>query len=106
MVNLPLFAALHRDHVLLYRDMSGDSLHRRGYRRTMHKASLNESAAAGALLLANWPSLALQGNSPLRLPIAGFLLRSTWIQSLQSCVLQVTRVLEFLREAGFAREPD
>ena len=52
---MPLFAALHHDHMTLYRDMSGDSLHRRGYRDAMHRASLNEAAAAGALQLAGWP---------------------------------------------------
>ncbi|KAK9811854.1 hypothetical protein WJX72_011203 [[Myrmecia] bisecta] len=56
--DLPLYAALLNDYVSLYRDMSGDSLHRRGYRSAMHKASLNESAAAGALTLAGWPELA------------------------------------------------
>eukprot|EP00884_Botryococcus_braunii_P012866 jgi/Botrbrau1/21580/Bobra.174_2s0075.1 len=60
-VDLPLFAALYRDHVQLYRDMSGMSLHRRGYRGAMHRSPLNEAAAAGALLLADWPSLASQG---------------------------------------------
>jgi hypothetical protein len=60
-VDLPVFATVYRDHVLLYRDMSGASLHRRGYRGAMHRSPLNEAAAAGALLLAEWPSLASQG---------------------------------------------
>ncbi len=55
--DVPLFAALHHDHMTLYRDMSGDSLHRRGYRDAMHRASLNEAAAAGALQLAGWPNV-------------------------------------------------
>ena len=38
--------------------MSGESLHRRGYRDAMHRASLNEAAAAGALQLAGWPQIA------------------------------------------------
>jgi 23S rRNA G2445 N2-methylase RlmL len=67
-VDLPLFAALYRDHVQLYRDMSGMSLHRRGYRSAMHRSPLNEAAAAGALLLADWPSLASQGRD-LSVPI-------------------------------------
>lgn len=45
----------------LYRDMSGESLHKRGYRDAMHRATLNESAAAGALMLAGWPERAQQG---------------------------------------------
>ncbi|KAK9908246.1 hypothetical protein WJX75_004747 [Coccomyxa subellipsoidea] len=59
--DLPLYAALWRDHITLYRDMSGDSLHRRGYRSAMHKASLNEAAAAGCLALAGWPRAAAAG---------------------------------------------
>lgn len=43
--------------MLIYRDMSGESLHRRGYRSAMHKASLNEAAAAGILQLAGWPAV-------------------------------------------------
>ena len=45
----------------MYRDMSGQSLHRRGYRSVMHSASLNEAAAAGCLLLAGWPDAAMTG---------------------------------------------
>lgn len=43
--------------VTLFRDMSGASLHRRGYRGAMHAAALNEAAAAGVLALAGWPRL-------------------------------------------------
>ncbi len=41
--------------------MSGESLHRRGYRSIMHKASLNEAAAAGVLRLAGWAADAREG---------------------------------------------
>ncbi|MBL4754989.1 MAG: class I SAM-dependent RNA methyltransferase [Flavobacteriales bacterium] len=41
-------------------DSSGESLHKRGYRRTGHPAPLNECLAAGMLLLAGWePSIPL-----------------------------------------------
>ena len=67
--DLPLYAALYQDHITLYRDMSGDSLHRRGYRAAMHKASLNEAAAAGMLHMAGWPAAAEQeGSSDLGVP--------------------------------------
>jgi hypothetical protein len=46
--DLPLFVTLYKDRMILYRDMSGESLHRRGYRDALHKAPLNEAAAAGA----------------------------------------------------------
>ncbi|KAI5067065.1 hypothetical protein GOP47_0017593 [Adiantum capillus-veneris] len=52
--DVPLFLSVYRDTVSLYRDMSGISLHRRGYRDAMHKASLNEALAAGCLTIAGW----------------------------------------------------
>ena len=52
--DLPLYAALFKDECSLYMDMSGDSLHKRGYKSAMHVSSLNESAAAGILSLADW----------------------------------------------------
>ena len=55
--DVPLFVTLYRDEAILYRDMSGESLHRRGYRTAMHRASLSESAAAGMLSLAGWPQM-------------------------------------------------
>ena len=55
--DVPLYVTLYRDEAILYRDMSGESLHRRGYRSAMHRASLSESAAAGMLSLAGWPQM-------------------------------------------------
>ena len=53
--DVPMFLSLYRDEATLYRDMSGESLHRRGYRdAAIHRAALNESAAAGVLALAGW----------------------------------------------------
>lgn len=57
--DLPLFLTVYRDAATLYRDMSGASLHKRGYRSAMHRASLNESVAAAVLLLAAWDRVAL-----------------------------------------------
>ena len=51
---VPLFVSVFGQTISLYRDMAGDSLHRRGYRSAMHRASLNEAAAAGLLLLSGW----------------------------------------------------
>lgn len=58
---VPLYAALFKDELMLYQDMSGESLHKRGYRTAMHTSSLNESAAAGLLSLADWPATASSG---------------------------------------------
>lgn len=52
--DVPLYVAAFQDRITVYRDMSGESLHRRGYRQAMHRASLNESAAAGILYLAGF----------------------------------------------------
>ena len=38
----------------VYSDSSGISLHKRGYRNKIHKAALNESLAAGIVMLSNW----------------------------------------------------
>ncbi|CAI5478685.1 unnamed protein product [Closterium sp. Yama58-4] len=46
---LPLFLSLYRDRAVLYRDMSGRSLHKRGYRDAMHKA--NPMCGSGTLLI-------------------------------------------------------
>ena len=58
---MPLYVTAWQDYLTVYRDMSGQSLHRRGYRSVMHRASLNEAAAAGCLLLAGWPEAAWAG---------------------------------------------
>ena len=44
--DVPLFMTLYKDRATLYRDTSGDSLHRRGYRANLsvHRAALNEAA--------------------------------------------------------------
>ena len=45
---------IHKDTCTLSIDSTGDSLHRRGYRSTGHKAPLNEMLAAGLVLMSNW----------------------------------------------------
>jgi 23S rRNA (guanine2445-N2)-methyltransferase / 23S rRNA (guanine2069-N7)-methyltransferase len=42
-------------------DLSGESLHRRGYRGAAGEAPLKENVAAGILLRAGWPQLAADG---------------------------------------------
>ncbi|KAI8473549.1 MAG: putative RNA methylase family UPF0020-domain-containing protein [Monoraphidium minutum] len=71
--DLPLHAALLRDTLHLYRDLGGGSLHRRGYRQgsAIHKAALNEAAAAGLLLLAGWQRRCLEGDAVLADPMCG-----------------------------------
>ena len=45
---------ISNDHFKVYIDSSGTSLHKRGYRNKIHKAALNESLAAGLVILSNW----------------------------------------------------
>jgi len=54
---------LYRDQATLYLDLSGGSLHRRGYRARAGAAPLKENLAAAILLRANWPSIARDGGS-------------------------------------------
>jgi len=47
--------------VLLYIDLAGEGLHRRGYRLRGGEAPLRENLAAGILLRAGWPDMAAAG---------------------------------------------
>ena len=63
-------AHLRRDHVTISIDLSGESLHRRGYRLSGSKAPLRETLAAGMLLRCGWPALAA-GGAALLDPMCG-----------------------------------
>jgi putative N6-adenine-specific DNA methylase len=52
--DLPIKLLLQGDNAILYRDLAGRSLHKRGYREAQHKSPLNEALAAGLLLLTDW----------------------------------------------------
>lgn len=54
---------LHRDQATVSIDLSGESLHRRGYREdgVQGEAPLKETLAAGLLLLSGWPKLLASG---------------------------------------------
>ncbi len=54
-------AHAHGIQVSISIDLSGESLHRRGYRGAAGEAPLKENVAAGVLLRAQWPELAKQG---------------------------------------------
>ncbi|CAM3455333.1 bifunctional 23S rRNA (guanine(2069)-N(7))-methyltransferase RlmK/23S rRNA (guanine(2445)-N(2))-methyltransferase RlmL [Halomonas lysinitropha] len=68
--DLRLYAHLHRGRLILGVDLSGDSLHRRGYRRDVGHAPLKENLAAALLIRAGWPALAREG-APLVDPLCG-----------------------------------
>lgn len=64
--DLPLKVLVEGDLAILYRDLAGESLHKRGYRPAQVKSPLNEAVAAGLLGLANW-----KGDAPLVDPMCG-----------------------------------
>jgi 23S rRNA (guanine2445-N2)-methyltransferase / 23S rRNA (guanine2069-N7)-methyltransferase len=63
-------AHVDRDVATIAIDLSGDSLHRRGYRRQGGPAPLKENVAAALLLRAGWPEMAAAGQ-PLLDPMCG-----------------------------------
>lgn len=68
--DLKIQARLHKDQVQLGLDLSGASLHQRGYRSEQGAAPLKENLAAAILIRAQWPSLAAAG-APLIDPMCG-----------------------------------
>ncbi|MBD9358340.1 bifunctional 23S rRNA (guanine(2069)-N(7))-methyltransferase RlmK/23S rRNA (guanine(2445)-N(2))-methyltransferase RlmL [Methylomonas albis] len=56
---------LHNETAQLSLDLSGESLHRRGYRDVNIAAPIKENLAAAILLRAGWPKIAEQGGSLL-----------------------------------------
>jgi 23S rRNA (guanine2069-N7)-methyltransferase / 23S rRNA (guanine2445-N2)-methyltransferase len=58
---LRINAYLNRDQVAISLDLSGDSLHRRGYRVSMVPAPLKENLAAAILIRAGWPDVMASG---------------------------------------------
>jgi len=63
-------AHLDRDVATIAIDLSGASLHRRGYRREAGLAPLKENVAAAILMHARWPEMAASGQ-PLLDPMCG-----------------------------------
>ncbi len=54
---------LRRDEATLCLDLSGDSLHKRGYREAGVTAPLKENLAAAILMRAGWPEIAKNGGT-------------------------------------------
>ncbi len=52
-----------RDEAVLSLDLSGESLHRRGYRGEGREAPLKENLAAAILMRAGWPAIAAEGGA-------------------------------------------
>ena len=52
--DIKLFIFINNDKIQIYFDSSGRPLFMRGYKTVIHKAALNESLAAGLVLLSKW----------------------------------------------------
>ena len=61
--DLRIVAQLSKGRLTLSLDLSGESLHRRGYRLEGGKAPLKENVAAAVLMRAGWPKVAERGGS-------------------------------------------
>jgi 23S rRNA (guanine2445-N2)-methyltransferase / 23S rRNA (guanine2069-N7)-methyltransferase len=64
-----IFAHLHKGKCTLYLDLSGPSLHRRGYRLDQGEAPIKENLAAALLIRAGW--LTAEPETPLVDPLCG-----------------------------------
>jgi 23S rRNA (guanine2445-N2)-methyltransferase / 23S rRNA (guanine2069-N7)-methyltransferase len=58
--DIQIVLRLQRDRADIALDMVGESLHRRGYRRSTGEAPIKENLAAALLMRAGWPELARQ----------------------------------------------
>lgn len=75
--DLPVKLVLQGEQAILYRELGGEPLHKRGYREVQHKSPLNEATAAGLLLLTDWDR-----RSPVLDPMCGsatFLIEAAWL---------------------------
>jgi 23S rRNA (guanine2445-N2)-methyltransferase / 23S rRNA (guanine2069-N7)-methyltransferase len=64
-------AHAHGNNIALSLDLSGESLHRRGYRGAAGEAPLKENVAAGVLLRSGWPDLAASSGGEFLDPMCG-----------------------------------
>ena len=79
--DLRIHARWREGQVVVSLDLSGDSLHRRGYREATVTAPLKETLAAALLLKAGWPAIAATGG-PLLDPLCGsgtLAIEAAWI---------------------------
>jgi putative N6-adenine-specific DNA methylase len=94
--DLPLKLVINRDVASLYRDLSGESLHKRGWRPIQVKSPLNEALAAGLLLVCGWDR-----SSPLVDPMCG---SGTFL--IEAAHLATDRAPGLSRRFAFERWPD
>jgi 23S rRNA (guanine2445-N2)-methyltransferase / 23S rRNA (guanine2069-N7)-methyltransferase len=61
--DISVYVYLYKDVAQISLDLSGESLHKRGYRPAGGAAPLKENLAAAVLLRANWPAIAKEGGA-------------------------------------------
>jgi putative N6-adenine-specific DNA methylase len=94
--DLPLKVVLKNDALTIWRNLSGDSLHKRGYRPVQVKSPLNEATAAGLLRLSGWDRA-----SPLVDPMCG-----SGTLLIEAAMLAAERAPGMNRGFAFERWPD
>ena len=94
--DVPLRLVVRGREAHVFRDLAGDSLHRRGYRPVQVKSPLSEAVAAGLLLLAGWDRA-----SPLLDPMCG---SGTFV--IEAAALAADRAPGFARKFAAERFPD
>lgn len=96
--HLRIHLRIHQENVVVSLDSSGDSLHRRAYRRDTVAAPLNEVLAAGMIALSGWNPDA----GPFADPMCG-----SGTLPIEAALLASNRPIQQLRERfGFERWPD
>ncbi|MBM4015872.1 MAG: hypothetical protein FJ293_13030 [Planctomycetes bacterium] len=93
---LPIKLVLQRDRLQLYLNLSGESLHKRGWRPIQVKSPLNEAIAAGLLLASGWDR-----KSALVDPMCG---SGTFV--VEAACLAADRAPGLLRRFAFEQFPD
>jgi putative N6-adenine-specific DNA methylase len=94
--DLPLKVVLKRDALTIWRNLSGDSLHKRGYRPVQVKSPLNEATAAGLIRMSGWDRA-----SPLVDPMCG-----SGTLLIEAALLAADRAPGLHRRFAFERWPD
>jgi putative N6-adenine-specific DNA methylase len=94
--DVPIRVILTHERATVLRDLSGDSLHRRGWRPIQVKSPLNEATAAGLLMLAGWT-----GDQALYDPMCG---SGTFL--IEAAHMAQDRAPGLRRRFAFERWPD
>lgn len=94
--DVPIRVVVNRDRATVSRDLSGASLHRRGWRPVQVKSPLNEAVAAGLLLVAGW-----DGSCSLIDPMCG---SATFL--VEAVHIACDRAPGLRRKFAFQRWPD